>query len=217
MKPFEPLDSVAVPLQQVNVDTDQILPARYLQKPRANDFGAFLFRDVRARPRGSNEPPFVLDEEPYRNGKILVARRNFGCGSSREHAVWALYDHGFRAVIAPSFGDIFASNALKNGLLPIVLPEPAVDALLAALVAKPGSRMKVDLVSQTVVGPDGTAHTFAIDPFAKHCLINGLDEIDYTLSQVQQIVEFERRYDGPAARTGGRRQHLHQHINRRSE
>jgi 3-isopropylmalate/(R)-2-methylmalate dehydratase small subunit len=205
MKPFEPLDSVAVPIRQVNVDTDQILPARYLQKPRSDNFGAYLFRDVRARARGSNEPPFVLDHEAYRDGRIVVARRNFGCGSSREHAVWALYDHGIRAVIAPSFGDIFSSNALKNGLLPIVLPEPVVDSLLQALAANPGSRMRVDLASQTVVGPDGTTHTFDIDPFAKHCLINGLDELDYTLSQVQQIVEFERRYDGPSARTGGQR------------
>ena len=198
MKPFEALDSVVVPLAQSNVDTDQILPARYLQKPRSDNFGAYLFRDVRARMRGSNEPPFVLDQDPYREGRILVAQRNFGCGSSREHAVWALYDHGFRAVIAPSFGDIFASNALKNGLLPIVLPEAAVAALLDALRAAPGSRMKVDLAAQTVVAPDGTKHDFAVDPFAKHCLLNGLDELDYTLSQVQQIVDFERRSEAGA-------------------
>lgn len=204
MKPFEALDCVAVPLQQANVDTDQILPARYLQKPRSEDFGAYLFRDVRARRRGSNELPFVLDQQPYRDGRILVAQRNFGCGSSREHAVWALHDHGFRAVIAPSFGDIFASNALKNGLLPIVLPAAAVADLLNAIAAQPGSRMKVDLAAQTVVAPDGTTHGFAIDPFAKHCLINGLDELDYTLSQVQHIVEFERRHDDEKPAAPGR-------------
>jgi 3-isopropylmalate/(R)-2-methylmalate dehydratase small subunit len=205
MKPFEALDSVAVPIAQANVDTDQIVPARYLQKPRSDDFGAYLFRDLRARARGSNEPPFVLDQEPYRSARILVAQRNFGCGSSREHAVWALYDHGFRAVIAPSFGDIFANNALKNGLLPIVLPAPVVAEMLQSLAARPGSRLKVDLAAQTVLAPDGTAHEFAVDPFAKYCLINGIDELDYTLSQVQQIVDFERRYGDGSANSGDRR------------
>ena len=113
MKKFEALHSTAVPIQQPNVDTDQILPARYLQKPRSDNFGEYLFRDVRARRPGSNEMPFVLDQEAYRDATILVAQSNFGCGSSREHAVWALYDHGIRAVIAPSFGDIFFSNAVK--------------------------------------------------------------------------------------------------------
>ncbi len=195
MKKFEALHSAAVPIQQPNVDTDQILPARYLQKPRSDNFGDYLFRDVRARRRGSNEMPFVLDQEAYRDGRILVAQRNFGCGSSREHAVWALYDHGIRAVIAPSFGDIFFSNALKNGLLPIVLPAATVAALQDAIVARPGSQMKVDLVAQIVVAPDGTTHEFAIDPFAKHCMLNGLDEVDYTLSQMQTIVAFERGHD----------------------
>jgi 3-isopropylmalate/(R)-2-methylmalate dehydratase small subunit len=205
MKPFEALDSIAVPIQQANVDTDQILPARYLQKPRSDDFGAYLFRDLRARRPGSNEPPFVIDQEPYRDGRVLVARRNFGCGSSREHAVWALYDHGFRAVIAPSFGDIFATNALKNGLLPIVLPEAVVSGLLEAVQNHPGSRVKVDLVGQTVIGPDGARHDFAIDPFSKHCLLNGLDELDYTLREMQHIVAFERRYGEPAAAPRGNR------------
>jgi 3-isopropylmalate/(R)-2-methylmalate dehydratase small subunit len=198
MKPFETLDCVAVPLPQANIDTDQVLPARYLQKPRSDDFGAYLFRDLRARRPGSNEPPFALDQEPYREGRVLVAQRNFGCGSSREHAVWALYDYGFRAVIAPSFGDIFATNALKNGLLPIVLPEAVVADLLQALLAQPGRRVTVDLATQTVVAPDGVSHPFVVDPFAKHCLVNGLDELDYTLTQVQQIVEFERRHAGPS-------------------
>jgi 3-isopropylmalate/(R)-2-methylmalate dehydratase small subunit len=205
MKPFEALDCIAVPLGQSNVDTDQILPARYLQKPRANDFGEYLFRDLRARMRGSNEPPFVIDQEPYRDGRVLVAQRNFGCGSSREHAVWALYDYGFRAVIAPSFGDIFFSNALKNGLLPIVLPDAVIADLLKAILARPGSRMKVDLAAQTVVAPDGATYEFAIDPFPKHCLMNGIDELDYTLSQVQHIVDFERRYNDVSANSGRHR------------
>jgi 3-isopropylmalate/(R)-2-methylmalate dehydratase small subunit len=195
MKPFEALDSVAVPILQANLDTDQILPARYLQKPRSDDFGQYLFRDLRLRKDGAEVPEFVLNRPPYRHGRVMVGRRNFGCGSSREHAVWALYDYGFRAVIAPSFGDIFFSNALKNGLLPIRLPVETVDKLLDQIAAEQGAQVKVDLVAQTVVGPDGTTHPFAIDPFAKHCLINGIDELDYTLSQMQRIVEFERQND----------------------
>jgi 3-isopropylmalate/(R)-2-methylmalate dehydratase small subunit len=206
MKPFVSLDCAAVPIQRANVDTDQILPARYLQKPRSDDFGAYLFRDLRFRKDGSEEPGFVLNQAPYRDARILVAQRNFGCGSSREHAVWALHDHGFRAVIAPSFGDIFFSNALKNGLLPIVLPPAAVADLLDLIQARPGSRVKVDLTSQMVVASNAATHEFAIDPFSKHCLINGLDELDYTLTQVQHIVEFERQHkDAPPAETGRRR------------
>jgi 3-isopropylmalate/(R)-2-methylmalate dehydratase small subunit len=200
MKPFEPLNSIAVPILQANLDTDQILPARYLQKPRSDDFGQYLFRDLRLRKDGSEVPGFVLNRPPYRQAKIMVGRQNFGCGSSREHAVWALHDYGFRAVIAPSFGDIFFSNSLKNGLLPIVLPAAVVDGLLDAIAAQQGAHVQVDLESQTVVGPDGAAHPFAIDPFAKHCLINGLDELDYTLSQMQHILEFERQRDAAGSR-----------------
>lgn len=195
LKPFQTLDAVAVPIAQPNLDTDQILPARYLQKPRSNDFGEYLFRDLRFRKDGSEEPGFVLNKPAYRSGQIIVAERNFGCGSSREHAVWALYDYGFRAVIAPSFGDIFSSNALKNGLLPVVLPEVFVSEMLAAVQTAPGSRIKVDLAAQTVVAPAGAAHSFDIDPFAKHCLLNGLDELDYTLSLLEHVAEFERRFD----------------------
>ncbi|MEI8189144.1 MAG: 3-isopropylmalate dehydratase small subunit [candidate division NC10 bacterium] len=195
MEPFRRLDEVAVPIARPNCDTDQILPARYLQKPRANDFGQFLFRDLRFRKDGSEEPGFVLNQNAYRQARILVGERNFACGSSREHAVWALYDHGFRVVIAPSFGDIFSSNALKNGLLPIVLPAGVVARILEALQAAPGGRIGVDLESQTVTAPDGDRHGFDIDPFPKHCLLNGLDELDYTLSQLEQIADFERRYE----------------------
>jgi 3-isopropylmalate/(R)-2-methylmalate dehydratase small subunit len=199
LTPFERLDAVAVPIARPNVDTDQILPARFLQKPRADDFGAYLFRDLRFRKDGAEEPAFVLNDPAYRGARIVVAGRNFACGSSREHAVWALYDYGIRAVVAPSFGDIFASNALKNGLLPIRLPETAVQAMLAKVQAHPGSRLVVDLGPQTVTAPDGTAHGFDIDPFGKHCLLEGLDELDYTLSLADRIAEFERRYEGGAA------------------
>lgn len=202
MKPFERLDAVALPITQPNCDTDQILPARFLQKPRSNDFGQYLFSDLRFRKDGSEEPGFVLNQPPYRQARIVVAQRNFACGSSREHAVWALYDFGFRAVIAPSFGDIFFSNAQKNGLLPIVLPEDAVASMMRAVLDAPGSRIAVDLATQTVAAPDGTTHGFAVDAFAKHCLLNGLDELGYTVSQVERIAAFERRYEAenpPAA------------------
>lgn len=195
MKPFEHLDAVALPIAQPNCDTDQILPARFLQKPRANDFGQYLFRDLRLRKDGSEEPGFVLNQPAYRQARIVVAGRNFACGSSREHAVWALVDYGFRAVIAPSFGDIFFTNAQKNGLLPIVLPDDVVAAMIKDVLDTPGSLIGVDLAAQTVTGPDGATHGFAVDPFAKHCLLNGLDELGYTLNQAEQIAAFERRYE----------------------
>lgn len=204
MKPFQRLQAVALPIAQPNCDTDQILPARYLKKPRANDFGEYLFRDLRLRKDGSEEPGFALNQAAYRQARIIVAERNFACGSSREHAVWALYDYGFRAVIAPSFGDIFFSNALKNGLLPIVLPAAAVAAMMARVQADPGSRIVVDLEAQTVAAPDGAMQGFAIDPFAKHCLLSGLDELDYTLSLEQHIAEFERQYESAIPRSPGR-------------
>jgi 3-isopropylmalate/(R)-2-methylmalate dehydratase small subunit len=194
MKPFERLHAVALPLAQPNLDTDQIIPARYLQKPRTDDFGRYLFRDLRYRQDGSEDPGFLLNRPAYRDARVVVAARNFGCGSSREHAVWALYDYGFRAVIAPSFGDIFHSNALKNGLLPIVLPAAVVGAAIDALLARPGSVVDVDLDARTVTTPDGRVHGFAVDPFSRDCLLQGLDELDYTLSQVDRIAEFERRY-----------------------
>jgi 3-isopropylmalate/(R)-2-methylmalate dehydratase small subunit len=191
---FTRLDAVAVPIARANVDTDQLLPARYLQKPRANDFGQYLFRDLRFRADGADEPEFVLNQPAFRGARIVVAQRNFGCGSSREHAVWALYDYGIRAVVAPSFGDIFLSNALKNGLLPIVLAEAAVARTIDLLQARPGSRITVDLDAQTVLDPDGALHRFEIAAFPKHCLLHGLDELAYTLSQSAHIDAFERRY-----------------------
>ena len=187
MEPFALLDTVALPIARPNVDTDQIVPARYLQKPRSDNFGDYLFRDVRA------DPAFVFNQDAYRGARVVVAERNFGCGSSREHAVWALYDHGFRAAIAPSFGDIFASNALKNGFLPIVLPAATVAALLAHLTAQPGARVVVDLPSQIVRAPDGTEHAFEVDACAKHCLLEGLDEISYTLTLLPAIEAYEAR------------------------
>jgi 3-isopropylmalate/(R)-2-methylmalate dehydratase small subunit len=176
MEKFKTLEALALPIPRANVDTDQIVPARYLKKPRTDNFGEYLFRDLRQ----------VLDEANYAGARIVVAGRNFACGSSREQAVWALYDYGFRAAIAPSFGDIFSSNALKNGFLPVVLPEEAVLELLK----KEKQKIVIDLGAQTVNG----THRFEIAPFAKKCLLEGLDEIDFTLSQAHRIANFEKRY-----------------------
>lgn len=195
MESFQHLKAVMLPIEQANVDTDQIVPARYLQKPRSADFGQFLFRDLRFRKDGTENPEFILNQPDYRAARIIVAGHNFACGSSREHAVWALYDYGFRAAIAPSFGDIFFSNALKNGLLPIVLPADVVVAILNAALAAPGARIGIDLAAQIVTAPDGSIHHFAVDKFSKHCLLEGLDEIDFTLTQVAQIAAFEQTVD----------------------
>jgi 3-isopropylmalate/(R)-2-methylmalate dehydratase small subunit len=195
MEAFRQLDAPAVPLGLVNVDTDQIVPALYLQKPRSADFGRFLFRDVRRDAQGAARADFPLNDPAYADARILVAGRNFGCGSSREHAVWALHDGGFRAVIAPSFGDIFFSNSLKNGLLPVRLEQACVDALLDALRADPGAHVRIDLPALTVAGPGGIESSFSVDAFARHCLIEGIDELDYTLSQRARIEAFERLGD----------------------
>ncbi|MGY6125477.1 3-isopropylmalate dehydratase small subunit [Paraburkholderia strydomiana] len=192
MESLTHVDAVAAPVVAINCDTDQILPARFLQKPRSDDFGKFLFRSLRFGPDDIEQPDFVLNRAAYRDSRIVVANHNFGCGSSREHAVWALYDYGIRAAIAPSFGDIFFINCLKNGLLPIVLPEAVVLPLLDTLLASPGSRIAVDLPAQTVTLPDGAVHAFHMEPFAKECLLRGMDEIDYTLSHQDRIDAFER-------------------------
>jgi 3-isopropylmalate/(R)-2-methylmalate dehydratase small subunit len=192
MQAFKTLDAVAVPIARPNVDTDQIVPARYLRKPRKLGFGDYLFHDLRLDKDG-RERDFVLNKPPYRDAKILVAERNFGCGSSREAAVYALWDYGFRAVVAPSFGDIFFGNSFMNGLLLVVLPAADVAALIGALEAKPGAHMQVDLAAQTVTGADGKTYRFDIDAYRKRCLIEGLDELAFTLSQRDAIKAFEAR------------------------
>ena len=192
MQAFRNLDAVAAPISRPNVDTDQIVPARYLRKPRNLGFGDYLFRDLRLDKDG-RERDFVLNKPGYRDAKILVAERNFGCGSSREAAVYALWDYGFRAVIAPSFGDIFFGNSFMNGLLLVVLPEADVAALIAALEAKPGAHMQVDLAAQTVTGADGKSYRFDIDAYRKRCLIEGLDELAFTISQRDALAAFEQK------------------------
>jgi 3-isopropylmalate/(R)-2-methylmalate dehydratase small subunit len=193
MEQFQKLDAVAVPIRAPNVDTDQIVPARFLRKPRNAGYGGFLFHDLRFDDRGAEKPGFVLNRPAYRGARLLVAEKNFGCGSSREHAVYALWDYGFRAVIAPSFGDIFFNNCFKNGLLPIVLPAEQVAALQAELTEQPGAHVRIDLDRQEVVAPSGTMHRFEVDSFRKQCLLQGLDEIAFTLGHSADIAAFERR------------------------
>jgi len=195
MEKFVRLEAVAVPVAMPNVDTDQITPARFLWRPRQDGYAQILFHDLRFDDQGAERPDFILNRAEYRPSRILVAARNFGCGSSREHAVWALYDYGFRAVIAPSFGDIFFNNSFKHGLLPIVLPETRVKSLLETLASAPGSRMTVDLQAQQLIAPDGTVDGFSIDPFRKRLLLEGLDEISFTLTYQAEIGAFEADYE----------------------
>jgi 3-isopropylmalate/(R)-2-methylmalate dehydratase small subunit len=195
MEPFKPLQAVAAPLAVPNIDTDQIIPARFLWRKRSDGWGHLLFNDLRFNDDGSPRPQFVLNRPEYRDARILVADRNFGCGSSREHAVWALYDYGIRTVVAPSFGDIFFNNSLQNGLLPVVLPDATVAALIAALKQTPGSQIGINLEAQHLSGPDGVLHGFEIDPFRKECLLAGADEVAFTLNLGNQIDAFERTYE----------------------
>ncbi|HEY4252941.1 MAG TPA: 3-isopropylmalate dehydratase small subunit [Roseomonas sp.] len=193
MEPFSSLRSTAVPFPGVNIDTDQILPARFLARPRDDNHGEYLFRDLRLAPDGSEVADFPLNQPHWRDARIALGGRNFACGSSRENAVWAFYDHGVRTVIAPSFGDIFANNSVKNGMLAVSLPADDVARLIAQVQADPAAEIAVDLPSQTVTGPDGTTYHFEIDPFAKKCLLEGLDEVAFTLSHAEDIAAFERR------------------------
>lgn len=187
MAPFTTLEAVAAPLDIANVDTDRIIPARFLRQPRSAGYHNWLFHDLR---EGGG---FVLDDPAYRGARILVAAENFGCGSSREGAVWALAGAGFRAWIAPSFGDIFFENSFKNGALPVILPAPQIAALLAQLAGQPGARVAIDLAAQTVTMPDGAVVRFELDPFRKECLLNGWDEIDLTLQHEPAIAAYEAR------------------------
>ena len=195
MIPFVTLDAVAAPLDIANCNTDQILPARFLKKPRAGGYGQFLFHDLRFAADGMPRPGFVLDQPGYAGAAILVADNNFGCGSSREGAVYALLDAGIRAVVAPGFGDIFFNNCFKNGVLPIVLPADAVARTRRLLTGTPGATMFVDLPNQQVIGPDGTPFAFAVDALRKQCLIEGLDDIRLTLKHEAAIMAFETARD----------------------
>ncbi len=195
MKKFDSIAAVAAPMDSVNLDTDQLIPARFIRKPRDHDdYHLYLFHDLRYDDTGAERPDFVLNQAPYRAARIIVGARNFGCGSSREAAVFALDANDFRAVVAPSYGDIFFNNCFKDGILPVVLGEAVVDALRAELHAEPGARLTIDLETQTVTGPDGARHPFDVDPFRKHCLLNGLDDIQLTLEHEAEMDAFEAAY-----------------------
>jgi 3-isopropylmalate/(R)-2-methylmalate dehydratase small subunit len=186
MEKFTVHDGLVMPLDRANVDTDQIIPKQYLSSIKRTGFGAGLFAAWRS------DPQFVLNQPRYKGASILLGRKNFGCGSSREHAPWALMDHGFRCVIAPSFADIFFTNSFKNGFLPVVLSEAEVDSLFHECAAFPGFRLVVDLQAQTVATKDrAKIMRFEVDPFRKYCLLNGLDEIGLTLRHADKIRAFE--------------------------
>lgn len=188
------LESTCVPLPLENVDTDQIIPARFLSATSREGFGENLFRDWRYDKAGKKNTEFVLNNDRY-SGKILVAGKNFGSGSSREHAVWAIYDYGFRAVVSSFFADIFKNNALNNGLLPVIVPDKFLNSLLRLIQRKPESLVRIDLEKQLLmVLPTGESFMFDINPYKKECMLKGLDDIDYLLSIKDEIISFETKY-----------------------
>jgi len=191
MRPFTTLTGIAAPLPFANVDTDKIIPARFLKTIQRTGLGKSLFDGLRYDAQGCEIPEFILNQEPYRNAEILITLENFGCGSSREHAPWALLDFGIRCVIAPSFADIFHGNSLKNGVLPIALPRTDCEALMQDASMGGNARLTVDLMRQVVVRPDGREIPFEIDPLRKHRLLNGLDDIGQTLENADAITRFE--------------------------
>ena len=191
MQPFTKHTGVVGPLDRVNVDTDQIIPKQFLKRIERTGYGPFAFLDWRYLPDGKPNPDFELNRPGYEDASVLVAGRNFGCGSSREHAPWALGEYGFRAMIAPSFADIFYNNSLQNGLLPVVLPEEQVNDLLAKAQAQPGYQLTVDLEEQIVSDDAGFRASFEIDPFVRERLLNGLDDIGMTLKLDSDIESFE--------------------------
>ncbi len=191
MDKFTTLQGIAAPFPMVNVDTDRVIPARFLKTIKKTGLGKNLFNELRYNEDGSEKPDFVLNQPAYREARILVAGDNFGCGSSREHAPWALVDFGIRCVIAPSFADIFNNNASKNGMLLIALPQETVDRLMEDAEKGGNARLSVDLEKQQIIRPDGEVIDFDIDPFKKHCLLNGLDDIGLTLRKDDKIGAFE--------------------------
>ena len=203
MKAFSTVEGLVMPLDRANVDTDFIIPKQFLKSIRRSGFGVNLFDEHRYLDKGEPDrdnsnrplnPEFVLNQPRYQGASILLARDNFGCGSSREHAPWALGDYGFRVIIAPSFADIFFNNCFKNGVLPIVLERNIVDILFREVDAAPGYRLKVNLPRQEIVKSDGEKIAFSVDEFRRHCLLNGLDDIGLTLEDAPAIREFERRW-----------------------
>ncbi|MEC3860737.1 3-isopropylmalate dehydratase small subunit [Mesobacterium sp. TK19101] len=193
MEKFEKLTGIAAPMPLVNIDTDMIIPKEFLKTIKRSGLGVHAFDEMRYDRQGNEIPDFVLNKPQYREASILVAGNNFGCGSSREHAPWALADFGIKAVISTSFADIFYNNCFKNGMLPIVMPQDAVDVLMKDAEKGSNARMIVDLETQTVTTSDGEVFNFEIDPFKKHCLLNGLDDIGLTMEKAGAIETFESR------------------------
>jgi 3-isopropylmalate/(R)-2-methylmalate dehydratase small subunit len=200
MQPFQTLTATAAKLDQVNVDTDQIIPKQFLKKIERTGFGIHLFHDWRFIDDAGQKPnpDFILNQPRYQGAQILVAGDNFGCGSSREHAPWALLDYGFRSIIAPSFADIFYNNCAKNGILLVALPEASVQQLFIEIEENAGCELTVDLPNQKVQSPKGLEFSFEIDPFVKHRLLNGLDDIGWTLQFQSEIEKFEASYQKQA-------------------
>ena len=196
MKPFTNFESRVVPLAINNIDTDQIIPARFLKTTSKEGLDKQLFNDWRYDAEGRPKPDFILNQPRGQNAQVLLAGDNFGCGSSREHAPWALTQFGFRAVISTSFADIFKQNSLKNSLLPIVVPAEVHAELFAALEANPDATVKIDLAAQTLTTPTGRAVEFPVDGFSKHCLLEGVDELGYILSREAEIAAFEAKRVG---------------------
>ena len=194
MQSFTRLTAVAAPLPMINVDTDMIIPKQFLKTIKRSGLGQSLFFEMRFDDAGAEKTGFVLNRDPYRTAQILIVGDNFGCGSSREHAPWALLDFGIRCVIAPSFADIFYNNCFKNGILPIVLPREQGDALMALAARDEGATLTVDLERQEIAAPDGTTIPFEVDSFRKSCLLGGLDEIGLTLQKAPSIAAFEQRH-----------------------
>jgi 3-isopropylmalate/(R)-2-methylmalate dehydratase small subunit len=194
MQPFIKHTGLVAPLDRSNVDTDQIIPKQFLKRIERTGFGKYLFFDWRLNPDGTENPDFELNRRELRGASVLLARRNFGCGSSREHAPWALADFGFRVLIAPSFADIFYNNCFKNGLLPIRLPEAAVDVLFRKAGQFPGYTITTDLETCKVIDQYGWSMTFPIEPFRRHCLLNGLDDIGLTLAHDDRIALYEQSH-----------------------
>ena len=193
MDAFTTLTRLVAPLDRLNVDTDQIIPKQFLKTIKRTGLREGLFYDWRRLKDGSQDPAFFLNQPRYHNATILLARDNFGCGSSREHAPWALLDQGFRCVLAPSFADIFYNNCFQNGILPVILTGPEIQALFEGVTAREGYQLTVDLAAQQVTTPDGASYHFEIDPFRKDCLYRGLDAIGLTLQHAGRITEYEQR------------------------
>jgi 3-isopropylmalate/(R)-2-methylmalate dehydratase small subunit len=193
MEPFTTLTAVAAPMPMQNIDTDKIIPARFLKTIKRSGLGVHLFDPLRFNKDGTERPDFVLNQEPFRKAQVIIAHENFGCGSSREHAPWALLDFGIRCIIAPDFADIFYNNSFKNGILPIRLPRAVCDQLIDDTKLGGNARVTIDLARQVVIRPNGEEISFEIDPFRKHSLLNGLDDIGQTLQHDARIDGFEAK------------------------